>query len=299
MIDFNPKFYFYASREGRLWFADGVCAPCEFKGCPITFAETQVTRLLGQSSDISPDSIQFRVLGSPDIAPYILEWWPIFKKADNMHLCLIGPQVCNSQEELDNPVVSLFRMRQCQLPGSLGGWQWATDYDIETFAVLMDESRALENHPLWRVASFVDLISEVSVRALLWHIIDPRWFIDPRDPLSDKRLRRYLGVTPKCVANLLQGRGGVRVRRLQTVLDCWQRDGAIEQAPGDFIRRTWATAESEQHGLFVASSLFVSFIFQAWQQHLLDKQGRSVELFLPRMLFTPQEAEAYKVHCVF
>jgi len=213
---------------------------------------------------------------------------------------IAGPQVLQSSSERLDPVAVVYRMRQCLLPSSLGGWHQFTNYDRASYELLTLPAEAalsaLPRHPAWNVANFVSPVSMTGVVRVLKRMVDPRWFIDPSASDSDARLLRHFHLQ-KCILRAIEsGKLRIDCTRLIDVHNCWSSSSPITNDAGDFVRRRAAIAESRQSGQFEASKLFLRFLAKAWHQELIWKEESHTEIFLPGEFFQGREVDAWNRH---
>ena len=123
------------------------------------------------------------------------------------------PMLCYSETERNNPEIALYRMRQCLLPPSLGGWHKVDELDFPSYAIAnfldqdnIDEAQAmLLTHPIHHDMAFIPTINWKALTQLTGMILDPRWYIDINHPYRLSKLKRYLGLTPRIMRKVLAG----------------------------------------------------------------------------------------------
>lgn len=103
----------HVADNGDVWYADGMDVPrmaVEDRGGFV-------------SSLAKRDSLHVRLLGTPQNAPLIVELYQKYCSPRRPGILEVAsPLLCESEPERHNPEVALYRMRQCLLPPSLGGW---------------------------------------------------------------------------------------------------------------------------------------------------------------------------------
>ena len=112
--------------DGRLWYSDGVETP-----------RAAVQDRSGFVSDLAEkDSPHVRVLGTQTNAPLIVD---LYQKCCSPRrsgrLEVASPLVCESDHERKTPNIALYRMRQCALSPSLGGWHRVDERDYPGYAI--------------------------------------------------------------------------------------------------------------------------------------------------------------------
>ena len=185
------------------------------------------------------------------------------------------------------------------LPRFAGGWHAASEVDYWTFR-LIDAlhnnqnawSRCVEyafkRHPVWPAASFAascggDLLAASHV---VKHIVDPRWFVDLKNPERDSRLRIYMGLTPRAMRAYLLGES-VRCqnhgRAAEVVLASLGHDfPAVDTTASHVFHEVFAREPSNVKGLIKAGELFLSLVQQLW---LNAAAPHGNELFVPAYFF--------------
>lgn len=287
--------------DGSLWHATGLAAPS---------VTTDYRRLIDEIGQ--QDSPHFRVIGSSFNAPLIVELYQRYCSPRlNGRLEVASPNLCESEQELRDPTISLYRMRQWNVPPSLGGWHRVDELDYPIYAMSAqfqrDRGRVGEHlrllwksHPLYHDLTFLPTINHDAVIDVVTMVMDPRWFIDTRNPYRLSRLKTYLGLSPRCVHEVMSGRGShTRGMRCRMVIGSWfnQNPSAGDmERPGNFLWRRWRSAGSGTKGILRASQAFVAYLARAWQHRLVAKSVHRAELFAPDEMLQPGEFEAYKRH---
>lgn len=287
--------------DGRMWHATGPAAP------------SVTTDARGFIDEIGEHgSPHFRVIGSEFNAPLIVDLYQRHcSPRCSGRLEVASPNLCESETELKNPEIALYRMRQWNVPPSLGGWHRVDELDYPTYAMAAQLKRdhgqvgehlrlLLKSHPLYRDLTFIPTLQIDSVIHLLTMIIDPRWFVDTRNPYRLSRLKTYLGLSPKCVESVMTGRGSDRRgMRCRVVIGSWygpNPSDADMERPANFLWRRCRSAGGRTKGILRGSQAFVAYLARAWQHRLVAKSAHRAELFTPDEMLHPSEFEAYKRH---
>ena len=290
------------SADGRVWYADGMETP--------TVSADDHARF---TSTLSHRSIQhIRVLGTPENAQLIVD---IYQKCCSPRrvgrLEVASPMICSKVSERSDPTISLYRMRQCQLSPSLGGWHQVDELDYPSYAIAAQFAKnedygdhvrkLLLTHPAYHDLSFLPTLGQEAAARLIAIILDPRWFVDFRSPDRLSRLKTYLGLTPRHMLQVTNGTGKCdRAKRCAIALQAWQ--GNVNQseidytAPGNFLWRRWKSSGGGFRGNLRATQTFVTYFIRTWQQQLLSKSRQQLEMFIPDNLLRGAEVAAYKVH---
>jgi hypothetical protein len=246
---------------------------------------------------------RIRMLGTREHAPLIVRLF-------DMQMCveLATPTICTRTERKDANA-AMYRIRQCALPSSLGGWHVAS---LDDYACYYLTSQFLEHgaeseitqeafcqHPTARYLMFLPDLHLPSLIELLASINDPRWFIDPDSPYRLARLRAYLGLNPSYIRQLDRiNNPGPFLRRCQLLVKAWQGKGqpAIKQLrqPENFIWRRHVGAGGGFRGLLRASNAFVTYLSRTWHQAMLQTGSQELEMFVPDSFFQAKELTAYR-----
>jgi hypothetical protein len=292
----------HTAPDGNIWYAAGINPPENSQ-------QTLDTFLL--SNIISRLSTNVRILGIPQNAELIANLYLRKRGKELATICLAGPNVCASLEELKDPVTTLFRMRDVCQPVACGGWHEMTAVEYSIYALIARQRRACdlsdsasrvfyETHPLYKVLNFIGGISHKDAALLLTTIIDPRWYVDRRRADNAIKLNLYLGLTPKIQRRVsdntkLLHRG--RDLRCSTVLRCWktQEPHTVDmQAPENFLWRVWQYAGGDVKGDLRASQAFVRYLHANWLDIVSMRKGPHDGFFLPDQFFkTPAEQTAF------
>lgn len=288
--------------DGRMWHATGPASPS---------VAIDQQRFL---DDIVEQDLQhFRVIGAQFNAPLIVELYRRYCSPRlSGRLEVASPNMCESELELRDPEISLYRMRQWNVSPSLGGWHQVNELDYPTYAMaaqlIRDDGRVgahlkllLNSHPMFADLTFLPTLDTAAVIQLLSTILDPRWFVDMRNPYRLSRLKTYLGLSPQCVDDAVRGKGlNRRSARCRMVINAWYSEthpgsGDMER-PGNFLWRRWRSAGGGIKGILRASQAFVAYLARAWQHRLVAKSVNRIELFTPSEMLQGAELEAYMQH---
>jgi len=257
-----------------------------------------------------PETACVQTLGISGNMDLILALYAKLKRRQLASVQLAGPLVCETKQELATPPVALLRMRQCRLAGSLGGWHDMLEGDYSAYALLANlkksgrwtehARRLLEEHPAWVSLQFITQISPEYAGLTLAEIVDPRWYIDPRNPNRISKLESYLGLIPRIQPTCSVGDTTYH-RRCRYVLKTWKSlpepTGETLRQPGNFLWRIWKNAGGGDRGDLRASQAFIAFLRHSWMDRIIGKSVRSCSLFSPDALFRTQlEIDAYTSH---
>jgi hypothetical protein len=289
----------HTATDGTVWFADGSRVPIA-SGIGVH----EFVKSLSQRGG----KLYVRMIGNHANARLITLLHRRCKVAGSLEVA--SPLIGGTASERATPEAVLYRMRQCKLPSSLGGWHPLGRLDYPAYAMIrqFQESNRfddhvlalLKGHPAWHDLKYVHTISPDWVAWLLTFIIDPRWYIDLNHPDRVSKLQAYLGLTPKIMERVVNGdHAAGSASRCRAVLGSWYDlgppDSSEADAPGNFLWRIFESAGGGPRGLLRASQKFIVYLRQTWLQAL---HGGRTELFMPEMLFKRlDEIEGYKSHC--
>lgn len=294
----------HTAPTGEIWYADAAHAP---RSSGLVLADfLQDRNWLSRERSI-------RVLGLVANAALIKELYVRQLSQLIGRIELAGPLVCETAAERCNPEIALFRMRQCLLSASLGGWHAMTERDYPSYALASylagtddyaDEHavRILQTHPAWPDLTFIRGVDPRNCARLLARTLDPRWYINPQFPERVAKLDEFLGLDPKTVHAVSDSKrtpGGGREQRCRITLGSWKTNdppGTAERSiPANFLWRTWFAAGGGPKGDLRASQQFVAYLRHTWLQALC--KGQVNNLFAPDLLFkTLEERSAYLAH---
>lgn len=244
-----------------------------------------------------PPGSRARLLGTAENAPLILSL-----AAQGAVIDLAGPSaVCPDAADLRDPVIVLYRTRQCLLGASLGGWHRyvaASDGPVYRLAGAAVEERVAiaADHPIWYDLQFLTRPNQRALADVLAEIVDPRWFVDARNPNRYGRLRCFFRIRPQSLHKLRAGDSSPGIRRFGRLLDVIGDVSNPSDAPGDFLRRVAGSAASPDRGLLSACRLLLAYVVRVWEQRIqILSQSRQTEpLFLPELLFRDFEAQGWR-----
>lgn len=290
------------SDDGRIWFADGVENP--------TVSTQNLAEFVSEISE--RDGLHIRVIGTAVNAPLIVALYQqCCSPRRPGRLEVASPLVCETTEERRDPTIALYRMRQCLLSASLGGWHQVDELDYPSYAIAAQLARdggysehvkrLLLMHPAYHDLTFISTLSQESAAKLIAMVLDPRWFADIENPYRLSRLKTYLGLTPRYMQRILHNNTASEPsRRAALTLRAWQGIGhpneSEMQSAGNFLWRRFDAAGGAARGNLRATQAFVTFFIRTWQQQLFSKSRQRLEMFIPDNLLKGAEVPAYKAH---
>lgn len=289
----------YRTPTGQIWFANGKETP-RVGGTSTKFLEHV----------IGSEQLHFRVLGLHQNAPLITTIYDNYVRAGLATLEVASPMVCENRREREDPEITLYRMRQCLVPASMGGWHTFCDKDYPSYALAGQVAanatagefmRTLEQHPVWHDIKFLWRPSIVGVGAVIASILDPRWFVDYQHPERLTRLITYMGLTPGTLERVMRNPdpGEGREQRAHFVLGAWSSGVHLADRlpewdePGAFIWRRCRAAK--KHGWLRGCQAFLVYLIRTWQQQILPRPS-GCDFFAPEWLLKGDEVAAYKAH---
>ncbi len=293
----------HVATNGDVWYSDGIDVP--------RMATEGRSRFISSLS--KRELLYVRMLGTKQNASLIVELYQKYcspRKAGTLEVA--SPLVCESEPERDDPKVALYRMRQCLLPPSLGGWHTVSPVDYPSYALaalILTENRTgycehhrqlLLTHPVWHDLLFIPTIDPESVIFLITHIVDPRWFIDQQNPERLGKLKMSLGLTPAIMRqNIRDDKCSMANLLCRMSLRCWKGKEPLAEdmeRPGNFLWRRWRHAGGGWRGDLRVSQDFVSYMARTWQQQIVAAAGGRWDMFIPTSLLRGHEVNAYEEH---
>lgn len=292
------KLYVEQDRD-VVWMADGTGTPRD-SGCSVS----SILKLLrGRQLGV-------RVLGMAQNARLLAYLCEMAEQGELPRVEIASPMVCETHAERANPEQALFRMRQCLLSPSLGGWHIASTADTAIYRLAAklqsgppDEASdaLIRAHPVWRDLSFIGRVDMRACGQVLTYLLDPRWYVDPEHPDRVSRANSFMGVTVKARRRECRNvSNGDRDARYQAILRAWKCSPppsrvAVER-PEFFLWRRYLECGQGSRGDQRASGSFLDYLLRVWSQRLTDASENPVELFWPSAIFRPFEAAAYRQH---
>lgn len=291
--------------NGHVWYASGIGGVHNSGQIADTFLLQPVMHGLG---------LRVRILGTPRNAELIAALYLRRRKNEVVSVEVAGPNICESATELDDPALTLLRMRTSYAAAACGGWHTVTDRDYATYALLARMQRThavfdaaasayLQAHPVYHAAAFIPTLSHAHLAQLLIDIIDPRWYVDRRAPDRASKLELFLGLTPKIQNKVTAPDKFLRRARdvrCATVLSAWKTRNYHDvdvQLPGNFLYRIYAAAGGGPRGDLRASQAFIRYLRYNWLDALERRPGLRDGLFAPELFFkAPAEIAAYQLH---
>jgi len=306
----------HADRDGAVWFLDGKRSPT----CSGEAVDTFLDMRLIQGRTI-------RLLGTQENAALATALY--HAKVDGVvaNVQLAGPLVCATQAERGDPARTLWRMRQCRLPGSLGGWHTMRHAEFATYA-LIRQLRVdgcvteavynwLRSHPVYRSLRFIGTLHEQNLAILLATLVDPRFYVDLRKPDRSSKWFAFLGLTPRtqtAVDKPHQAAVWDQYRhRCKLTKACWHPGGSdlqvsaslrtlatlCETGPRHFLWRIWKAQDDKSRATLRASQAFATFLRYVWLDAVTPYAAAGGErLFSPELFFAGRagedELEAYR-----
>lgn len=254
-----------------------------------------------------PDGSVVRILGLPSNAELITSCYAYAQTHAGYSLQLASPLMCANASERANPEVVIYRMRQCRLHSSLGGWHVADVNDYASYrlvhhlsadAPLAQLQVLLDSHPAYTAMRFVPTLNVKYAARVLGDIVDPRWFVSLDNPTRLSRLKNYLGLSPRFVGLARQGIIDERkAARCFNILAAWQGVDTTNvdmRDPANFLWRRWADNGGDAKGDLRASQAFVTYVVRTWQHELVNTgNSRKIDMFLPESFFRDDELNAY------
>lgn len=295
----------HTAADGKVWYSRGIGS--------IKNSDQIVDGFL-LSSVMSGAGLTFRLLGVRQNAELICALYLRRYKGEVRSIELAGPNILDSQHELDRPELVFQRMRTATAAAACGGWHQLTMHDYPTYAMLARMLRTnyaydepvqqyFDLHPAQKALSFIPTLDKSHAAKMLISIIDPRWYIDRRRPERIKKLELFLGLTPAVqqkVSNSKKLLTKTREFRCSSVLNSWKTQPVAKvdlKNPANFLYRIQQAAGGGAKGDLRASQALIRYLNDNWLVGLDNRKGIRDGLFAPNLFFkTPAEREAYEYH---
>lgn len=284
--------------DGVVWYMDGHKSP---------ISSGMTARQFIRPSIIGRRRV--RVLGTPANASMIVALYHLHHDGDIGDIQLASPLVCRTSAEREIPFKTLYRMRQCRLPASLGGWHTMRPYEYYTYAMLVaiqdagvisNEVRAhYHNHPAYYDLTFIEGVNHDACASLVATIRDPRFYIDPDYADRQAKLNRYLGLNPRSMRVVVDGDDSNEYHmRCRMALACWYTPAKRADSPTNFLYRIADNAGGGVKGLTRASQAFVTYLRYTWLNAVSSHPRYGGEpLFDPELFFKlGDEEQAWRRH---
>lgn len=254
----------------------------------------------------------FRLLGVARNAELIAALFTRRKHNEVRAVEVAGPNALAGPGEIDNPALTILRLRSLIAAPAAGGWHEVTMSDYPTYALIarmhrnsfsFDETVAnyLRLHPAYYALCFIPTLNPAATAQLLMHIVDPRWFVCVSQTRQRDKLGLFLGLTPAIQQEVSAATGLLtrrRALRCAQVLNSWKTVAPSEVAvekPENFLYRIWQQAGGGWRGDLRASQAFVAYLRDNWLASLDKRIGTTDGLFAPDHYFkTPAERLAFK-----
>jgi hypothetical protein len=239
-----------------------------------------------------------QVLGFHSNAELICKLYDVCQNHKDPPIVQIGtPAVCSRKERSD-PKAVLQRMDEVgSRRPSQGGWHDLDGRDFIQYLLVCGTFRSngeitpeveevIKLHPAYPALSFIPTLDWRRTAAVLSHMIDPRWFIDPANPDRSARLRAYFGLTKKNVRHCMLGEydEDMNYERAKHAFYSWRGTHSLyenTQQPGNFLLRRVARFDNAPLGVLRATHHFITYLKQNW----LTGLGGHPELSAPEYLF--------------
>lgn len=275
----------FVAPDEQIWYAHGRETPQQ--AADPTFLDQVITT--------PPEGI--RMLGTAASAEVLCR---LYESLPGTSIEVASPLVCHTKRERKDPVIAIHRMRQCLLAPSLGGWHRMTQHDYVAYRLLVAIRRKeavrpwLQQHPAYYDLKFIRTLDDRAAAGVLAEILDPRWYIDIKNPYRLARLRAYMGLTPKYAARWGRPDNLPVVQRGALTAACWcNAESPDYKDPRNFLWRRAAAAGGVQIGVLRATQVFLTYLVRTWQQQLAAGY-QQLDMFSPEDLLKGDEVDAYK-----
>ncbi len=282
-----------------LWYGAARHRPQLWKGTLYDFVRTDLVR----------QSKTLMLLGTKENAELITTLYYIRVNEGRLprRVWIGSPNLIGSCN--NSMTVRFVSMRELHCAGSVGGWHELTRKDFLTYALIAelqrngiseDAEKLVQSHPTWTVFSFLPDPKPKIACALIEQLVDPRWYVDLREPDEHERLFNFLGL--KSAVHMRAAinpsadmtKMSPTARRTCLVAGAWLRKPDELAGHNGYFHEQSLKSKHKIQGLVAASRLFVEMLVAVWR-HELALPGR--ELFVPRHFFdSASAAEAFQQH---
>lgn len=279
--------------EGSVWYSTGNSEPYDTRQSPSGFFQGSVWK------DAAGRDV--RLAGYRSNAELITNLYDLRRDGAIDSVRVVSPRILAGVARKYPPVVleALHSEVHAKLPSTLGGYHeiGLSDYvgyklasqmrslaKVSKLEISSTTLELLETHPVMSALKFTYGLHLPAVAHLIGWIVDPRWFVDLRNPNSPQKLQRALGLDLDDCCSAKQQRKLIRRREL--VHMCWMRTGFYttpsecnENNPNSgrqFLWRYWKRLAKlyPEHECYLAdihtSRKFVSFLQEVWLDRLYD-----------------------------
>lgn len=219
---------------------------------------------------------------------------------------LASPRLVGAKRHLSDGRYVIYRAQQAAIPRTAGGWnkltaEQAAIYNLATYDNTVDTqdlfSKIIENQWFCKLLSFIPGLHLPAVAALAVEVLDPRWFIDPKNPDRCSAIKRYLGISPAIIRRMLDGGTSQLQYRCKLVHAAWYTNIEPKHVmkPNYFLHRILYKRGGKLDGWVAAANKFVEFFNRAWLDQIHRTESKSNESFFsPELFFKNSEVEAYE-----
>ncbi len=275
----------HADTAGKVWWADGDGVPRPFGGDAGEFLERQPLR---------PDSV-VRLSGAATNCELILGL--VMKRVagliEDVQVC--SPLAVSSRKRRGQPEAAFSDMRNWKMRGSCGGWRSVGPEDVVAYELVREMSGGRSWSPRLKEHQARFAIESARLRygpacQLLAELVDPRFYIDPKEPDRCGKLERFLGLEPEYAAS--EGDSVYR-KRYELVTSCWKghRPTSAEASvrPHLFLWDTYYREGSNWTSELKAGKRLIRYLRHVWLDEIY--RGRTAEpLFVPEYFFGVDES---------
>lgn len=294
----------HVDEDKKIWLSENnqmpvMCAGDYYSLEPKLFREDSVVKLIASTDNI----------------PLILSLYNKKLKGDIQSLQICSPIIAHNKK------TEIAMMDTCHWkgwPASLGGWHEFSEDDYPSYylanyfatnsklATLGVFDEVLKAHPAWKGLSFISHLNMDKCARLLATILDPRWFIDIKEPDKNSRIENFLGLKPSILSKTksLSNSQSRQIRNCRLVLESWKMgrptsDSEYNQ-PDNFLWRIHALEGCNEKADIRVSQVFITFLKAVWLDAIYCKSKTSLymdRLFVPMYFFNKQdEIDAFKQH---
>lgn len=311
-LEFDAKEYLvHVDTDNRLWTAESGQPPVSYEGGADFFIRNTAYH----------PNCTIKMIASLRNTSIILHLYDKKLRAEIKGLQLCSPLVMNKNKTVE--VIMMDMLQWNGWPASLGGWHEFTEDDYPSYYLakhfaenensmcglntdLIEDT--LRFHPAWKALSFIPHLNREKIGKLIATILDPRWFVDTKDPDKNARLENYLGLKPEIQSMVgdpelpRNDAKAFQLRNCKLVMRAWRMGRPVSKneydQPNNFLWRIHAMEGCNNKADLRVSQTFIAFLKAVWLDGIYkNKPGSKDGLFVPRYFFNkPDEIESFKAH---
>lgn len=265
-----------------------------------------------ESSEFVKSRSKFRIIGNKQNIKLINKLF-VKKCLGHIHsIEICSPNIIKDSSKLD-PEQLIFILKSIKRNPSIGRWHPLSPFEYPVYLMVekISNKQAQNNkvikylvkfHPAWKEINFMSPININSLINIIYYIIEPRWFINPRKPNSFSKFEQYFGLRSynvDFVYNTIKETNSNENKRLHDIVNVWYPnlidDFDYDNNPSCFLYRIFKFYGVSAIGKLKTSRYALKYIILNW----LDKinylnYGKRGLYFVPEHFFYKnEEIQAY------